>query len=118
MKRMFAVVVLGLGVIVTLPLSAGGKDTGVEKAITAMEYSWAGAQRGGKGDVVEPMLAESFTNTDADGHTSGKANLFSNLRGGRGEQNGISDGKVTGHGDAAVASAGGEEKALTTMGRD
>ena len=69
MKRMFAVVVLGLGVIVTLPLSAGGKDTGVEKAITAMEYSWAGAQRGGKGDVAEPMLAESFTNTDADGHT-------------------------------------------------
>src|ERR1700730_4291655 len=51
-----------------------------------------------------PMLAESFTNTDADGHTSGKANLFSNLRGGRG-QNWISDVMVTGYGDAAVASA-------------
>jgi hypothetical protein len=42
MKRMFAVLVLGLGLIVTLPLSAGGKDFGVEKTIAALEYSGAG----------------------------------------------------------------------------
>jgi ketosteroid isomerase-like protein len=95
--------VFGLGVIVTLPLSAGGKDSGVEKTIAALEYGWAGAQRDGKADVVEPLLAESFTNTDADGHTSGKAKLLSNLRAGKWEQNGISDVKVTGYGNAAVA---------------
>ena len=96
---------LGLAVIVTLPLSAGGKgkNTGIEKAITAMEYSWAGAQRDGKADVVGPMLAETFTNPDADGHTSGKANLLSNLRGGKWERNGVSDVKVTEYADAAVA---------------
>ena len=44
MKGMFAVVALGLGVIVRLPLSAGGKDTGIEKTISPLEHSWAGAQ--------------------------------------------------------------------------
>jgi len=103
MKHMFAVVIFVFGVIVVLPMSAGSRDNGVEKAITGLEYSWARAQRDGKVEVVEPMLAESFINTDADGQTYGKAQLLSNLKGGKWEQNGISDVKVTVYGDSAVA---------------
>lgn len=83
-----------------------------EKAITDLEYSWASAQRDGKSDVVEPMLAETFINTDADGQTSGKAQLLSNLKGGKWEQNGISDVKVTAYGDAAVATGAWRGKGI------
>jgi len=103
MKRMFAVAVLAFGVMVALPMSASNRDSGTAKTITDLEYSWATAQRDGKADVVEPMLAESFINTDADGQTYGKAQLLSNLKGGKWEQNGISDVKVTVYGDSAVA---------------
>src|SRR6267142_2508880 len=64
---------------------------------------WAEAQRLGKADVVGPMLADNFVNTDVDGATYGKAQLLSNLKGGKWEENGISDVKVNVYGDAAVA---------------
>ena len=101
-KSMLAVSTLCLflvGGMFALPSSAGE----VEKTITNLEYAWAGAQRDGKPDVVRPMLDETFINTDADGQTSGKAQVLSNLQGGKWEQNGISDVKVTVYGDAAVA---------------
>jgi ketosteroid isomerase-like protein len=100
MKSTRVAVLLSLiGVMFPLPASSGG----VEKAITRLEYTWAGAQRDGKAEIVEPMLAETFINTDADGQTSGKVQLLANLKGGKWEQNGISDVKVTVYGDAAVA---------------
>jgi ketosteroid isomerase-like protein len=49
------------------------------------------------------MLAESFVNTDADGQVYGKAQLLSNLKGGKWEQNGISSVEVAVYGDSAVA---------------
>lgn len=49
-----AVLLLLVGVTFALPSSSGV----AEKAITDLEYAWAGAQREGKADVVEPMLAE------------------------------------------------------------
>jgi len=94
-----AVLLLLVGVMFALPASSGG----AEKAITDLEYAWAGAQRDGKPDVVDPRLAETFINTDPDGQTSGKTQLLMNLKGGKWEQNGISDVKVTVYGDAAVA---------------
>ena len=62
-----AVLLLLVGVMFALPSSFGV----AEKAITELEYAWAGAQKDGKADVVDPMLAESFINTDADGHDHG-----------------------------------------------
>jgi ketosteroid isomerase-like protein len=100
MKSVLTAVLLSLvGVMFAVPSSPGA----VEKTITDLEYGWATAQRDGKADVVEPMLAESFINTDAEGQTYGKAQLLSNLKGGKWEQNGISDVKVTVYGDSAVA---------------
>jgi ketosteroid isomerase-like protein len=102
MQSKFAVVVFLL-VIFAVPLSAQTKNSGVEKTITDLENQWAVAQRDGKADVVAPMLAESFINTDADGQTYGKDRLLSNLKGGKWEQNGISDVKVTVYGNTAIA---------------
>jgi beta-aspartyl-peptidase (threonine type) len=80
-----------------------GAVNDVRDAITRLEYVWAEAQKNGKADAVAPLLTEDFVNTDADGHTYGKARLLSNLKGGVWESNSISDVQVTVHGDTAVA---------------
>jgi len=75
--------------LVTLAWSA--QISIAEKAVSDLEYQWAEAQRLGKPDVVGPMLADNFVNTDVDSATYGKAQLLSNLKGGKWEENGISD---------------------------
>jgi ketosteroid isomerase-like protein len=83
-----------------------------EKAVSDLEYQWAEAQRLGKADVVGPMLAETFTNTDVDGETYGKPRLLLNLKGGKWEVNGISDVEVKVYGDAAVATGSWKGKGV------
>ena len=87
--------------LVTLAWSAQLSTT--EKVVSDLEYQWAEAQRLGNADVVGPMLADTFTNTDVEAETYGKSQLLSNLKGGKWEENGISDVKVKVYGDAAVA---------------
>src|ERR1700737_974186 len=87
----------------SLPAPGIGQDHAVQKTVIGLEYKGAEAQRDANPGVVAPLLAESFVNTDADGQVYGKAQLLSNLKGGKWEQNGISDVKVAVYGDTAVA---------------
>ena len=68
-----------------------------------MEQVWADAQKAGDAANVAPLLADNFVNTDVDGNRSGKSELLSNLKGGKWEQNDISDVKVSVYGDTAIA---------------
>jgi ketosteroid isomerase-like protein len=90
-------------VAVLLIMSASEEIPSAEKTVSDLENQWAEAQKTGNADVVAPMLADTFTNTDADGETYGKSQLLSNLKGGKWEVNGISDVKVKVYGKAAVA---------------
>ncbi len=90
-------------ITIALPLTARDKVTHIQKYITGLEDRWAEAQRDGKADIVAPMLAESFVNTDADGVTYGKKKLLANLKGGKWEHNAISDVKVSVYGNSAIA---------------
>ena len=101
MRRRLAVEVFLMGLMATVPLFAANKD--VEMTIEGMEHKWADAQKAGDASVVSTMLAESFINTDVDGQVSGKAKLLTNLKGGKWEQNGISDVKVSVYGNTAIA---------------
>jgi hypothetical protein len=72
MKRLviFVGVLLSLLVCIvprTGPLNAAASD--VERQIADMESRWAEAQKLGNADVVAPMVAAMFVNTDADGQT-------------------------------------------------
>jgi ketosteroid isomerase-like protein len=97
------ILALCVALLTILPAAAQTSDRSVEKAIAAMEEKWAAAQRDGKADVVAPMIAENFVNTDTDGKVSGRSNLLSNLKGGKWEHNAISDVKVMVYGNTAVA---------------
>lgn len=83
-----------------------GKYNGISKVIVALESKWAGAQKTGRADIVAPLLAESFVNTDAGGVVSGKKILLSNLKGGKWEHNEISGVEVKVYGSTAIATGG------------
>ena len=78
-------------------------QTNIAASITHLEQASADAQKAGDAANVAPLLADNFVNTDVDGNRSGKAELLSNLKGGKWEQNEISDVKVSVYGDTAIA---------------
>ena len=78
-------------------------QTNIAASITHLEQASADAQKAGDAANVAPLLADNFVNTDVDGNRSGKAELLSNLKGGKWEQNEISDVKVSAYGDTAIA---------------
>jgi hypothetical protein len=107
MKILTVLLVLALST-----LSSTAQVASAESIISDLEYKWAEAQKLGEADVVEPMLAHTFVNTDTDGETYGKARLLSNLKGGKWEVNGISNVKVSVYGNAAVATGSWRGKGI------
>jgi uncharacterized protein (TIGR02246 family) len=101
MKRTTLLVLFALTWIM-VPHSLFGQ-TNVAASITHLEQAWADAQKAGDAANVAPLLADNFINTDVDGNRSGKSELLSNLKGGKWEQNEISDVKVSVYGDTAIA---------------
>ena len=99
-------------VLLLAALAWPAQTSNTEKAISGLEYKWSEAQKLGNAQVVAPMLADSFVNTDADGETSGKPQLLSNLKGGKWEVNGIGDVKVKVYGDTAVATGSWQGKGV------
>jgi uncharacterized protein (TIGR02246 family) len=89
-------------VLAVVPHSLLGQ-TNIAASITHLEQAWADAQKAGDAANVAPLLADNFINTDVDGNRSGKSELLSNLKGGKWEQNEISDVKVSVYGDTAIA---------------
>ena len=108
----------GILAVMLVALALPAQPSIAETAVFDLEYQWAEAQRLGKADVVGPMLADNFVNTDADGVTYGKAQLLSNLKGGKWEENGISDVKVRVYGDAGVATGSWKGKGVDGDGMD
>jgi len=116
MKRVLLVVVVLLLCAPTLPAwSQASAD--VEKAISDLEYKWAAAQKDGKPEMVAPLLADRFVNTDTDGKVSGKEALLASLKGSRWEQNGISDVRVIAFGHVAIATGAWTGKGVEGDGR-
>jgi ketosteroid isomerase-like protein len=103
MRRTWVLVVMVLLCeMITRPALAQDAPN-IEKAIAELEFKWAVAQKEGKAEVVAPLLADRFVNTDTDAKVSGKDTLLANLKGGKWEQNGISDVKVIIFGHVAIA---------------
>ena len=100
MKRTFVIALSLIWMMVPHSLFA---QTNVVASITHMEQAWAYAQKAGDVASVSPLLADNFINTDVDGNRSGKSELLSNLKGGKWEQNEVSDVKVSVYGDTAIA---------------
>lgn len=108
---------LALFATLSAPLAIAGKhDVAIALTIANLELQWVNAQKIAKPEIVAPMLADGFVNTDVDGQTFGKDRVLSNIKGGAWEENAISDVKVTVYGNTAVATGTWTGKGVDTSG--
>lgn len=65
----------GLLAVLAVAFAWSSQARSPEKAVSDLEQQWAEAQKVGQVDIVAPMLADTFINTDAGGETYGKSKL-------------------------------------------
>jgi ketosteroid isomerase-like protein len=77
MKRITSWCVLVLLATATLSLAQTGAG---EKAVTDLEKQWLKGQQTNNVALIEPILAEGFTNTDSDGKVSDRAGTIAQAK--------------------------------------
>ena len=104
-------------------LSFGGaalaqSQTGAtEKAVTALENKWLESQKTNNPDLVAPLLADKFINTDTDGKVTSKAEMLATAKGTKYDSVDYEDVKVTVFGNTAIASGGFKGKGTDPSGK-
>jgi ketosteroid isomerase-like protein len=81
----------------------GAEKGGAEQAIAGLEQKWADALKASNPDVVAPLLAFSFVDTDSDGKMAGKEETLAHIKAGKWETSEVSDVKVVLYGKIAIA---------------
>jgi ketosteroid isomerase-like protein len=103
MKRTLVWCVVAL---LSLMVAAQAKDKemgGTEQAVAALEQKWVDASKAGNPDMLAPLLADKFVNTDSSGKVTGKAETLASVKVAKWEKNEISNVKVTVFGKTAIA---------------
>lgn len=117
MKRTLVSCFLGL-LLVTAAWSqdknAGG-DT--EKAVAALEQQWLQSEKTNNPDLVAPLLADKFVNTDDEGKVSGKAAMLAEAKATKYESISYGDMKVTAFGNTAIATGDFTAKGTDPSGK-
>ena len=106
MKRMFLCCVIGFVLLSGAVRSLAQNDGATEKAVAALEQQWLKSQQTNDPALMEPLLAEKFVATGADGKvlnkeqevTEAKATKYSSME--------YEDVKVTVFGNTAIATGG------------
>jgi ketosteroid isomerase-like protein len=76
---------------------------GAEKGIAALEQKWDYAAKTNNTDMLAPLLADKFINTDSSGEVTGKAEALASTKASKWEKYEISNVKVTVFGKTAIA---------------
>lgn len=93
----------------------GNGDT--EKAVAAMEQQWLQSEKTNNPDLVAPLLAEKFVNTDDTGNVSGKTAMLADAKATRYESVSYGELKVTAFGDTAIATGDFTAKGTDSSGK-
>jgi ketosteroid isomerase-like protein len=116
MKRMWMCCLVGLLSLGSAALSQA--QTGAtEKAVIALENQWLESQKKNNPDLVAPLLADKFINTDTDGKVTSKAEMLATSKATKYDSVDYEDVKVTVFGDAAIASGGFKGKGTDPSGK-
>lgn len=103
MKRTFVWCVVAL---MSVMVAAQAKDKemgGTEEAVAALEQKWVDAAKASDPDMLAPLLAFNFVDTDSNGKMVGKTETLAHIKVQKWETNQISDVKVTVYGKTAIA---------------
>ena len=103
MKRAVPWCVLVLVLLATATWSQAQKNGGIEKAVADLEQQWLKAQRANDVKLLEPLLAEGFTNTSSDGKVSNRAEAIAEAKATKYTSVDYLDLKVMVFGDTAIA---------------
>src|SRR5579863_2604396 len=114
MKRTWMWCLVGLlslgGAALSQDSTAGN---GTEKAVAALEQQWLQSQKTNNPDLVAPLLADKFVNTQSDGKVMNKGESLANAKATKYASADYEDVKVTVFGDTAIATG-----AFKAMGTD
>ena len=70
MKRIWTVCLIAVLSLAGAALSQSQSTAGTEKAIAALEQQWLESQKSNNSELVAPLLAEKFINTNSESKTS------------------------------------------------
>ncbi|MGA2459166.1 MAG: nuclear transport factor 2 family protein [Terriglobales bacterium] len=118
MKRTFvwcAVALLSL--LVAAQANENKMSGGTEQAVAALEQKWIDAAMASNPELLAPLLADKFVNTDAQGKVIGKAETLANIKADKWQTNQISDVKVTVFGNTAIATGNWAGKGTVENGK-
>jgi ketosteroid isomerase-like protein len=103
MKRIVQWCVLALVFLATVPFSLAQKNAKTEKAVADLEQQWLKSQQTNNVDLVEPLLADGFTNTSSDGKVTNRAQSIADAKATKYTSVAYTDLKVMVFGDTAIA---------------
>lgn len=104
MKRTLLGCLLALLALGSASLShAQQADGAAEKAVAEQEKKWAHAQRTNNPDLLAPLLADKFVQTNGSGEVSNKSETLAEERATKYSSVEYKDLKVTAFGDTAIA---------------
>jgi len=89
--------------LATATWSQAQKNAGTEKAVADLEQQWLKAQRTNDVKLLEPLLADGFTNTSSEGKVSNRAEAIADAKATKYTSVDYLDLKVMVFGDTAIA---------------
>ena len=106
MKKSLMWCLVGLLSLGSAAWSQAQTTGGTEKAVAALEQQWLQSQKTNNPDLVAPLLADKFVNTETDGKVMNKAETLANAKATKYVSAEYEDVKVTVFGDMAIATGG------------
>ena len=116
------VCLLGLALLASAAWSQEEKASrpasgGTEKAVAALEQQWLQSQKTNNPDLIAPLLADKFVNTDIDGKVSSKAESLAEAKATKFDSVSYVELKVTAFGDTAIATGHFTAKGTEASGK-
>lgn len=103
MKRVVPWCVVALVLLATATWSQAQKNAGTEKAVADLEQQWLKSQRTNDVKLLEPLLADGFTNTSSEGKVTNRAEAIAEAKATKYTSVDYLDLKVMVFGDTAIA---------------
>jgi uncharacterized protein (TIGR02246 family) len=103
MKRVCPWYAVALVLLATATWSQAQKNAGTEKAVADLEQQWLKSQQTNNVKLVEPLLADGFTNTSSNGKVTNRAEAIAEAKATKYTSVDYLDVKVMVFGDTAIA---------------
>jgi ketosteroid isomerase-like protein len=107
--------------LLSLLVAAQAKENktggGTEQAVAALEQKWIDAAMASNPELLAPLLADKFVNTDAQGKVIGRVETLTHIKMAKWQTNQISDVKVTVFGNTAIATGNWTGKGTDENGK-